>query len=149
MFRKVKLDNDIPVLLESVSEVHSVCIGIWVKIGSRHEATGKNGISHFLEHMFFKGTPSRSAEDIAMEIDSLGGELNAFTSSEYTLFYVKVLDEFIDKALELITDIFLHSTLPEAEIEKEKNIIIEEVKMVEDNPSDYVHDLFGKNIWGN
>jgi predicted Zn-dependent peptidase len=148
MFRKVKLDNNIPVLLESVREVHSVCIGIWVKIGSRHEAMEKNGISHFLEHMFFKGTESKSAEDIAMEIDSLGGELNAFTSSEYTLFYVKVLDEFIDRALGLITDIFLHSTLPETEIEKEKNIIIEEVKMVEDNPSDYVHDLFGKNIWG-
>ncbi len=97
MFKKILLDNNIPLLLESAREVHSLCIGIWVKVGSRYEKTVVNGISHFLEHMLFKGTQRRSAEDIAMEIDSLGGEINAFTSSEYTLFYIKVLDEYMER----------------------------------------------------
>ena len=134
--------------METAREVHSVCIGIWVKVGSRDESPEKNGISHFLEHMFFKGTKNRSAEGIAMEIDSLGGELNAFTSSEYTVFYVKVLDEYMDKAVELLSDIFMNSTLPAEEIEKEKNVVNDEINMVEDNPSDYVHELFNTNIWG-
>ncbi len=148
MYSKVILDNNIPVLMETAREVHSVCIGIWVKVGARNERQAKNGIFHFLEHMFFKGTGKRSAEDLAMETDFLGCELNAMTSSEYTLYYIKVLDEYIEKALELLTDIFLNSTFPEDDIEKEKNIVIEEIKMVEDNPSDYVHELFGKSIWG-
>jgi predicted Zn-dependent peptidase len=125
-----------------------VCIGIWVKVGSRFEAPAKNGISHFLEHMFFKGTESRTAQDIAVEIDSIGGEINALTSTEYTLFYVKVLEEYMEKALDLLTDIFLNSNFPEPDIEKEKNIVFEEINMVEDNPSDLVHELFGRSIWG-
>ena len=148
MFKKVTLDNNIPVLMETAREVHSVCIGIWVKVGSRNESPEKNGISHFLEHMFFKGTDNRSAEGIAMEIDSLGGELNAFTSSEYTVFYIKVLDEYIDQAVELLSDIFMNSTIPAEDLEKEKNVVNEELNMVEDNPSDYVHELFNRNIWG-
>ncbi len=128
--------------------MHSVCIGIWVKVGSRFEEPVKNGISHFLEHMFFKGTEKRTAEDIAMEIDSLGGELNAFTSTEYTLYYVKVLDEYMDRAVELLMDIFLNSTFPESDIAKEKGIINEEISMVEDTPSDFVFEVFSKNIWG-
>jgi len=148
MVKKVLLGNNIPVLLENVKEVRSMCIGIWVKTGARYEQTDKNGISHFLEHMYFKGTERRSAEGIAMETDSLGAELNAFTSSEYTLFYVKVLDEFMEKAVDLLTDIFLHSTLPVAGIEKERNIISEEINMVEDTPSDYIHELFSKHVWG-
>ena len=148
MFKKVTLDNNIPVLMETAREVHSVCIGIWVKVGSRNESPEKNGISHFLEHMFFKGTGSRSAEGIAMEIDSLGGELNAFTSSEYTVFYIKVLDEYMDKAVELLTDIFMNSTFPAEDIEKEKNVVNEEINMVEDTPSDYIHEIFNRNIWG-
>ena len=110
--------------------------------------TNKNGISHFLEHMFFKGTKKRTTKDIAVEIDSLGGELNAFTSRETTTFYVKVLDEYLEKGLELLTDIFLNSTFPEDDIEKEKKIIKEEIKMVEDTPDDYVHDLSNQTIWG-
>ncbi len=109
----------------------------------------KNGISHFLEHMFFKGTHKRTAKDIAVEIDSLGGELNAFTSKENTTFYVKILDEYIEKGIELLSDIFLHSTFPEEDIEKEKRIIKEEIKLVEDTPDDYIHDLFNQTIWGN
>lgn len=148
MFKKITLDNNIPVLMETAREVHSVCIGIWVKVGSRNESPEKNGISHFLEHMFFKGTENRSAEGIAMEIDSLGGELNAFTSSEYTVFYIKVLDEYMDKAVDLLSDIFMKSTFPAEDLEKEKNVVNEEINMVEDTPSDYIHELFNRNIWG-
>ena len=148
MFKKIKLNNGVPLLMEASEGVRSICIGIWIKVGSRYETSAKNGISHFLEHMFFKGTASRSAEGIAMEIDSLGGELNAMTSSEYTLFYIKVLDEYLKNALDLLTDILLNSEFPEEGMEKEKGVISEEINMVEDNPSDYIHDIFSKNIWG-
>ncbi|MBI4654094.1 MAG: insulinase family protein [Nitrospirae bacterium] len=148
MYKKIILDNSIPVLTENSKDTRSVCIGIWIKVGARHEPPDKNGISHFFEHMVFKGTEKRTAKNIAIEIDSIGGELNAFTSRETTTFYVKVLDEYIEKALDLLTDIFLHSTFPEDDIEKEKGIITEEIKMVEDTPDEYIHDLFGKNVWG-
>jgi len=148
MFKKIILDNSIPVVIETSTDVRSVCIGIWVKAGARHEAIEKNGISHFLEHMFFKGTSRLTSKDIAMEIDSIGGELNAFTSCENTAFYIKVLDEYLDKAMGLLTDIFLNSTFPESEIEKEKGVITEEINMIEDTPSDYIHELFSKSIWG-
>ncbi len=148
MFKKEHLSNGIPVVMEQLKNMRSVCLGIWVKVGSRHEEPHKNGISHFLEHMFFKGTIKRTAKDIAVEIDSLGGELNAFTSKESTTFYVKVLDEYLEKGIDLLSDIFLHSTFPEEDIEKEKRIIKEEIKLVEDTPDDYVHDLFNQTIWG-
>lgn len=148
MFEKYHLDNGIPLVVERIRNVHSVSLGIWVGVGSRYELPEKNGISHFLEHMFFKGTRKRSARDIAVDIDSIGGDLNAFTSRETTTFYIKVLDEHLDRGIDLLTDIFLHSTFPEADIEKEKNIIKEEIKMVEDTPDDYVHDLFYETIWG-
>jgi len=148
MYRKIILKNNIPAVIETTNDVRSACIGIWVKAGARNESVEKNGISHFLEHMFFKGTNSLTSKDIAMEIDSIGGELNAFTSCENTTFYIKVLDEYLDKALELLTDIFLNSTFQETEIEKEKGVITEEINMVEDTPSDYIHELFSKSIWG-
>jgi predicted Zn-dependent peptidase len=149
MFKKAYLENGVPVVTESLKNVRSVVLGIWVKVGSRNETTEKNGISHCLEHMFFKGTKKRSAKDIAFEIDSLGGDLNAFTSRENTTFYIKVLDEYLEKGIELLSDIFLHPIFPEDELEKEKKIIKEEIKMVEDTPDDYIHDLFTKTIWGN
>ncbi len=149
MFKKEHLSNRIPVVMEQLKNMRSVSLGIWVKVGSRNEGPNKNGISHFLEHMFFKGTVKRSAKDIAVEIDSLGGDLNAFTSKESTTFYVKILDEYLDKGVELLSDIFLHSTFPEEDIEKEKRIIKEEIKLVEDTPDDYIHDLFNRTIWGN
>lgn len=148
MFTKEILSNNLPVVMESLRNMRSVVLGIWVKVGSRHETHEMNGISHFLEHMFFKGTKRRSAKDIAFEIDSLGGELNAFTSRETTTFYVKVLDEYLEQGLDLLTDIFLNSTFPDEDIEKEKKIIKEEIKMVEDTPDDYIHDLANQNIWG-
>lgn len=149
MFRKVHLDNSIPVVMEVLKNMRSFVIGIWVKVGSRYESHEKNGISHFLEHMFFKGTKKRSAKDIAIEVDSLGGELNAFTTRETTTFYIKLLDEYYEKGIELLSDIFLHSTFPEEDIEKEKKIVKEEIKMIEDMPDDYIHDLSNQTIWGN
>lgn len=148
MFKKEHLSNGIPVVMEQLKNMRSVALGIWVKVGSRDEEFNKSGISHFLEHMFFKGTVKRTAKDIAVEIDSLGGELNAFTSKESTTFYVKILDEYLEKGIELLSDIFLHSKFPEEDIEKEKGIIKEEIKLVEDTPDDYIHDLFNQTIWG-
>jgi len=148
MFRKTHLENGITIVMEQLRAVRSVSLGIWVKVGSRHEEPQKSGISHFIEHMFFKGTHKRTAKDIAIDIDSIGGDLNAFTSKENTTFYTKVLDEYIDRAVEILSDIFLHSVLPEEEIEKEKGVIKEEIKMVEDTPDEYVHDLFSKTVWG-
>ena len=148
MFTRKFLDNGIPVVMEQLKTFRSVVIGIWIKVGARNENTDKNGISHFLEHMFFKGTKKRNATDIAIEIDSIGGELNAFTSRENTVFYVKVLDEFVDRGIELLSDIFMHSTLSEGEIEKEKGVIKEEIKLVEDTPDDYIHDIFSMTVWG-
>lgn len=148
MFIKEYLSNSLPVVMETLNNMRSVVLGIWVKVGSRNEGTEKNGISHFLEHMFFKGTKKRSAKDIAFEIDSLGGDLNAFTTRESTTFYVKVLDEYLERGVELLSDVFLYSTFPEDDIEKEKKIIKEEIKMVEDTPDDYIHDLFNQTIWG-
>ena len=148
MFVKEYLENGIPVVMEPLKNVRSVAVGVWVKVGSRYETPAMNGISHFLEHMFFKGTKRRSPKDIAVEIDSMGGDLNAFTSRENTAFYIKVLDEYLEKGVDLLSDIFVHSTFPEDELEKEKKIIKEEVKMVEDTPDDYIHDLFNRTIWG-
>jgi predicted Zn-dependent peptidase len=148
MFTKLYLDNGIPVVMEQLKNFRSVIVGIWIKVGSRYETHDKNGISHFLEHMFFKGTKKRTPTDISFHIDSLGGDLNAFTSRENTAFYVKVLDEHIENSVELLSDIFLYSTFPEEEVEKEKGVIKEEIKLVEDTPDDYIHDLFSKTVWG-
>jgi len=148
MFKKTYLENGIPVVMEQVKDVRSAALGVWVKVGSRNEPQEKNGISHFLEHVFFKGTQKRSARDIAVDADSIGCDLNAFTSRESTTFYIKVLDEYFDKGIELLSDIFLHSTFPEEDAEKEKGIIKEEIKMVEDTPDDYIHDLFNQTVWG-
>jgi predicted Zn-dependent peptidase len=149
MYKKVYLDNKLPIVMESLKNMRSVVIGIWVKVGSRNESTEKSGISHFLEHMFFKGTRKRTAKQVAIEIDSLGGELNAFTSREITTFYVKVLDEYLERGIELLSDLFMNSTFPDDDIEKEKHVVKEEIKMVEDTPDDYVHDLFNQFVWGN
>lgn len=148
MYSKILLDNGIPVIMETTKDTRSVCVGIWVKAGARYEPAEKTGISHFLEHMFFKGTRKRSAMDIALEIDSIGGELNAFTSRESTTFYTKVLDEDLEKGLELIIDLFLNSTFAEKEVQKEKGVITDEISQVEDTPEEYIYDLFNRSIWG-
>lgn len=146
-FKKTKLDNGMTLLMEKMDTVRSVSLGIWVRAGSRDEPAEKSGISHFLEHMFFKGTADRSAQDIAVAIDSLGGELNAYTSREGTTFYIKVLDDFLDTGIGLLADIFLNSDFPSDEVEREKGVVVEEIRMTEDTPDDYVHDIFNLNIW--
>lgn len=146
-FKKIHLDNGIRVVAERIPAVKSVSLGIWVGVGSRDESEEDGGISHFIEHMFFKGTGRRSAHDIALEIDSIGGELNAFTTRETTTFYIKTLDEHLSKGIDIISDIFLHSSLSKKEIEKEKQVILEEIKMVEDDPEDYIHDMHSLMVW--
>lgn len=149
MYQKSILDNGIRVVSETIPYVKSVSIGVWVNSGSRNEHDAEHGVSHFLEHMFFKGTVRRSARDIAIEIDSIGGELNAFTSRENTAYYAKVLDEHLPMAVDLLSDIVLHSTLNPGDIDTERKVILEEIKMVEDTPDDFIHDLFTEEIWGN
>ena len=148
MFVKEYLENEIPVVMETFKNVRSVAVGAWVKVGSRYETPDKNGISHFLEHMFFKGTKKRTTRDISVEIDSMGGDMNAFTSRENTAFYIKVLDEYLEQGIDLLSDICVNSIFPEEELEKEKKIVKEEIKMVEDTPDEYIHDLFNMDVWG-
>ncbi len=145
MFRKEVLDNGLRVVTERIPSVRSVSIGVWVDVGSRDEQRGEEGLSHFIEHMVFKGTRRRSAEAISREIDALGGELNAFTSREGTTFYAKVLDEHIGQGIDLLADIFHHSRFDSREVTKEKKVVLEEIRMVEDDPEDYLHDLHTKN----
>lgn len=147
MFKKTLLDNGIRVVAEKIPSVRSVSIGMWIAIGSRDEREDEHGISHFLEHMFFKGTERRSAKEIALEIDAIGGELNAFTSRETTTFYAKVLDEHLAKAVEILSDNFHHSRFDPREIGKEKQVVMEEIRMVEDDPEDLVHDLYTAQMW--
>lgn len=149
MIKKFTCSNGVRIVLEEIPTVRSVSIGIWVKTGSRNETPKLNGISHFLEHMFFKGTKTRSARDIAESFDSIGGQVNAFTSKEYTCFYAKVLDNHADYALSLLADMFFNSVFDREELIKEKNVVYEEIKMYEDTPDDLVHDLLGKAVYGN
>ena len=146
-FHKEVLDNGIRVVMEEIPFVKSASLGIWVEVGSRDEADTEAGLSHFIEHMFFKGTARRSARQIAQEMDGLGGELNAFTSREATVFYAKVVDEHLPRAVDLLADLFRHSAFSPVEIEREKKVILEEIKMVEDDPEDLVHDLHTANVW--
>ncbi|MBF0567834.1 MAG: insulinase family protein [Nitrospirae bacterium] len=146
--KKGFLDNGIPVVMERMTGVRSVSMGIWVKVGARYERLEKNGISHFVEHMLFKGTKNRTQKDIAIEIDSMGGDINAFTSRENTTFYVKLLKDFTSQGIDILSDIYLNSLLMEEDIKKEQEIIGEEIKMVEDTPDEYIHDLFYEDIWG-
>jgi len=136
--------NGVRIVLENIPTVRSVAIGVWTKTGSRNETTLNNGISHFIEHMFFKGTATRSAKDIAESFDSIGGQVNAFTSKEYTCYYAKVLDTHSEFALEVLADMFFNSTFAAEEMEKEKKVVYEEIKMYEDTPDDTVHDLLGR-----
>ncbi|MFD1066273.1 M16 family metallopeptidase [Oceanobacillus locisalsi] len=148
MVEKYTSSNGVRIVLESMPSVRSVTIGVWIKTGSRNETIHNNGISHFLEHMFFKGTKTRSAQDIAEAFDSVGGQINAFTSKEYTCFYAKVLDTHKAFALEVLADMFFESTFDEEEMEREKKVVYEEIKMCEDTPDDIVHDLLAEAAYG-
>ena len=147
MLQQSTLNNGIRVITERMPELHSATVGFWVQNGSRHETEELNGISHFIEHMLFKGTTRRSSLDIAKEIDSVGGVLNAFTGREFSCYYAKVLGEKLPQAIDLLSDLVLNSTFREKEIEKERRVILQEISMVEDTPDDHVHDLFCESIW--
>jgi predicted Zn-dependent peptidase len=148
LIQKHTSKNGVRIVLENIPAVRSVTIGVWVLTGSRNETEENNGISHFIEHMFFKGTKTRTASDIAEAFDSIGGQVNAFTSKEYTCFYAKVLDTHKDHALEILADMFFHSAFNEEEMEREKKVVLEEIKMYEDTPDDIVHDLLAKAAYG-
>ena len=147
MYKVVTLKNGIRVAMEEMDSIRSVSFGIWVKNGSRNETSAENGISHFIEHMMFKGTDSRSAKDIADEMDAVGGQVNAYTTKEYTCYYTRTLDSHLYIALDVLSDMFLRSRFDDAEIKKECHVIQEEIDMYEDTPEDMVHDLLQNQIW--
>jgi predicted Zn-dependent peptidase len=148
MINKYSCKNGVRIVLENIPTVRSVAIGVWIGTGSRNEDPQTNGISHFLEHMFFKGTKNRSAKEIAESFDSIGGQVNAFTSKEYTCYYAKVLDTHAQFALDVLADMFFNSTFVEEELNKERNVVLEEIKMYDDTPDDIVHDLLSRAIYG-
>jgi predicted Zn-dependent peptidase len=141
------LANGIRVITEPMSHVRSVSMGIWIGTGSRRETSEENGISHFIEHMVFKGTTHRSAEDIARSVDSIGGGLDAFTSKEMVSYNTKVLDEHVPIAFDVLSDLVLNPLFRDEDIEKEKGVILEEIKMEVDNPEYLIHEIFSSNFW--
>lgn len=147
MVLKSTLGNGIRIVTEKIPTAHSATIGFWVENGSRHEKAAQQGISHFVEHMLFKGTTRRTALDIAKEIDSVGGVLNGFTSREYSCYYAKVMARKLPMAIDLLSDIVLNSIFDTEELEKERKVILQEILMLEDTPDDRIHDLFSQMIW--
>lgn len=146
--KKMKLKNGLRVVMEEIPTSRSVSFGIWVKNGSRNEDDLNNGISHFIEHMLFKGTDRYDAKAIAEQFDAIGGNVNAFTSKEYTCYYAKVLDEHLPIAVDILSDMFFNSKFDHEELAKEKNVILEEISMYEDTPDDMVHDLISRAAYG-
>ena len=140
--RREGFDNGLVLITERMDNIRSVSLGVWLKQGSRHETAEQNGISHFIEHLLFKGTETRTAKEIALIVDSVGGQMDAFTTKEYTCFYFKVLDTHLDIAVDLLADIVRHPKFVPEEIEKERKVIYEEIKMVDDTPDELVYDIF-------
>lgn len=147
MIQRTTLNNGIRVLSEKVPGCHSVSFGVWVHNGSRHEPAELNGISHFVEHMLFKGTDRRSAQAVAREVDSVGGLLNGFTSREYSCYFVKILAEKLPMAVDLLGDLICHSKFDLDDIEKERRVILQEIAMIEDSPEESIHDQFSSSFW--
>jgi predicted Zn-dependent peptidase len=141
------LSNGVRVISETMSHVRSVSVGVWIATGSRRESARQAGISHFIEHMLFKGTTSRSAEDIARSVDSIGGNLDAYTAKELVCFNTKVLDEHLSLAFDVLSDLVLHPRFDEENIQKEKGVVLEEIKMEADSPDYLVHEIFSSNFW--
>jgi predicted Zn-dependent peptidase len=141
------LPNGLIILSEEMQHIRSISIGIWMKTGSRDESPESNGISHFLEHMVFKGTTTRSAQDIARQVDSIGGNIDAFTGKEIICFNIKVLDEHLPVAMDILSDLVLNPIFDPKDILREKGVILEEIKMDEDNPDNLVHEIFTQNFW--
>jgi predicted Zn-dependent peptidase len=147
MINSSRLNNGVRVITERSEYMQTVCMGIWVANGSRHETPELNGVAHFIEHLLFKGTGRRTARQISLEIDSIGGILNAFTGHEYVCYYAKALAKFLPNVTDLLTDIFLNSTFPQDEIERERNVILQEIKMRDDTPDEFIHDHYHQNFW--
>src|SRR4051812_876522 len=147
MVTREVMDTGLRLITESMPHVRSVTIGVWLTRGSRHESSEWSGIAHFVEHMLFKGTATRTAEDIAQAIDSIGGQLDAFTAKEYASYYIKVLDEHLPMAVDLLSDIVMNPKMEPDDLDREKKVILEEIKMVEDTPDDLVHELFTQHFW--
>ena len=145
--KKTTLANGLQIVTESMAAVRSVSMGIWLRTGSRHERESQNGIVHFLEHMVFKGTRNRTGEEIARSADAIGGHLDAFTSKEFTCFSIKVVDEHLPRAFDIVADLVKNPLLRSSDIAKESRVIQEEIRMVEDTPDDLVHEIFSKTYW--
>src|SRR6187200_1898636 len=141
------LPSGLRLVTEAMPHVRSITVGVWLARGSRHESEAESGMAHFVEHMLFKGTTSRSAREIAQEIDSIGGQLDAFTAKEYAAYYIKVLDEHLPLALELLGDMIQRPAFAPEDIGKEQSVILEEIKMVEDASDDLVHEVFAQQFW--
>lgn len=148
MYIQKVLSNGIRVVAERIPYVHSTVLGVWVGNGSRYEKRSENGMSHFIEHMLFKGTNRRSAKQIALEMDSVGGQLNAFTTRECTCFYAKTLNEYIETAIDILSDMVFEPELSKENMELERRVVLEEIAMYEDSPEDVVYDLFAEAVWG-
>jgi predicted Zn-dependent peptidase len=147
-YRKTTLPNGIRIVTEDIPYVRSISFGVWVDTGSRDETEANNGISHFIEHMVFKGTKRFGMQGIAQSLESCGGYLNAFTTKEHTCYYARVLDQDLPKAIDVISDMIQFPLFPEKEIEKEKQVVIEEIKNIEDDPDDLIHDWFDRVLYG-
>jgi len=145
--KKDTLSNGLRIITESMPAVRSISLGVWLQTGSRHEREDQNGIVHFLEHMVFKATRNRSGEEIARAADAIGGHLDAFTSKEFTCFSIKVVDEHLPRAFDIVADLVKNPLLRSSDIAKESQVIQEEIKMVEDTPDDLVHEIFSKSYW--
>lgn len=149
MFKRSELKSGIRIVTESIPHVRSVSIGVWINVGSRNETDGNNGVSHFIEHMMFKGTKNRNSFDIAESLESVGGHLNAFTGKELTCYYAHILDEHLPIAIDVISDILKNSLFDAGEIEKEKQVVLEELKTIEETPEDLIHELFASDLFSN
>jgi len=147
MYQRVVLDNGVQILTEDIPHVRSLALGVWVDVGSRDEPEELAGVSHFIEHLLFKGTGKRTARQIAEALDAVGGQLNAFTTKEFTCFYARVMDEYFDLALDVLADMIFNPLFKPEDIDRERNVIIEEIKMYEDTPDELVHDVFANTIW--
>lgn len=148
-YDKTTLPNGLRVVTEKVPAVKSIAVGVWINVGSRNENSQERGLTHFIEHMLFKGTRRRSAKAIASSIESLGGSINAFTSREQTCFYALVLDEHLEIATDVLSDILINSTFTKPSIELEKRVVAEEITEILETPSDHIHDLFSQTFWRN
>lgn len=148
VYNKTTLNNGLRVVTEFMPSVRSISIGVWVDVGSRHEASEENGLSHFIEHLVFKGTKHRNAKQVAQSLESIGGSLNAFTTREQTCYTARVLDEYLPEAIDVLADLACNATFSKINMDRERLVICEEIKESLDNPADHIHDLFAEAYWG-